>query len=443
MPKYRILLTFAFFVHSSLHAAQPPETWITIFVHGIMSIKPHLSVSNFIRVMTDNIQDCVYADTIKVMRKNPLFFQNQAMQELGLIKIDLNRIEKGYAPGAMAHAFEIMSTFVNEDCPVDNHYYTFGWSGLLSQKSRYKAAHELYLAVTDEIERFHERGITPKIRIIGYSHGGNVLLNLASVRRKEAHLKPLTVNELILLGMPVQTETDHLINDPIFETIFNIYSRADRVQKMDLFSLNRFMSGRMFKARKGFELPDKLIQIQLKCTRNSKFARDNENKISQGYHFNRRSVISGKSRYLRDASPGHTELWFFSWTPANYRAHFPLNPLPAAALIPLIVKEAHHFQDKCWFERPTLIDIRPEHELVIIKNQRSKKTLTFAPFLPLDEQHKAAETIMHFKPDNFTQERYNECIVTAHDNAKENRRAIRKAKKQARKFSRRLHRKNA
>lgn len=424
-------------IHTS---EQQPETWITVFVHGIMSIKPHLTLSNFVRVMTDNIQNSVYSDTIEIMRKDPLFYQNQAMQELGLIKIDLNVIRKGYASGAMANVFEIMSSFANEDRVLDNHYYTFGWSGLLSQKSRYIAAKELYTAVGLEVARFKEQGITPKIRIIGYSHGGNVLLNLASVAVNEPTLPVITVNELVLLGMPVQSETDHLINHPIFESIFNIYSRADRVQKMDLFSLNRFFSGRMFKRRKGFELPDKLIQIQLKCTRNSKFAIGNEDKLTWGYNFKYNSVISGRSRYLRDSSPGHSELWFFSWTPSNYRQTFPLNPLPAAALIPLIVREARNFQDKCWFERPTLIDIRPEHELVVIKNLRSKKTLTISQFLPLSEQKRAGDIALQFAPDNFTAERYTNSIQTALELSKESRMQQRKEKRLARKHRRQLKR---
>ncbi len=372
---------------------QDPEVWINVFVHGIMSIKPHLSLSNFIRFMTDNIQDSVYSTTVELMRNDPLFFQNQAMQQLGLHPITLDATP-GNASGAMAKVFETMSSFVNQDKPIQNHYYTFGWSGLLSQKSRYLEAKMLYQALTAKIDEFKAKNITPKIRLIGYSHGGNVLLYLALVRQLEPTYKPLQVNELILLGMPVQSETDFLINDPIFEAIYHIYSRGDRIQKLDFFSVNRFFSRRIFKSRKDFEVPNKLIQIQLKCTRTSKIAKNFEHKIAAGYQLNNPAVLSGKSRYLRDASPGHSELWFFSWTPANYREHFPLNPLPAASLIPLIIREARNFADMKWSEKPTLIDIRPEHELVIIKNQKSKQILTISEFLPISEQKRLRDIVL-------------------------------------------------
>ncbi len=37
------------------------EPWLTVFVHGIKSVKPHISLDNFFRFMVDDIQDTVYA----------------------------------------------------------------------------------------------------------------------------------------------------------------------------------------------------------------------------------------------------------------------------------------------------------------------------------------------------------------------------------------------
>ena len=119
-----------------------------------------------------------------------------------------------------------------------------------------------------------------------------------------------------------------------------------------------------------------MIQIQLKCTRNARLCHHN----TDLYNFGSSAIVSGKSRSLRDASPGHTELWFFGWTPGNYRCHFPLYPLPAASLIPLIVREVENFEEKKWFAKPTLIDIRPEQEIVLIRNQQSKQVLTVSEF---------------------------------------------------------------
>ncbi len=417
-----------------------PETWITVFVHGIMSIKPHLSLSNFIRFMTDDISNSVYCETVRLMREDPIYYQNQAMQEIGLKKIDPTDVRKGNAPAALANMFERVNAFVKDYAPLDNHYYTFGWSGLLSQKRRYLDAKKLYQALVEEVEHLRSQGLNPHIRLIGYSHGGNVLLNLARVRKNEPHYPHLTIDEIVLLGMPVQKETDYLICDPIFDRIYHIYSRGDRVQKLDFFSLKRFFSERLFKPRRGFELPEKLIQIQLKCTRNASFEYCHQPLRVDLYNFKNQSIVSGKSQYLRDASPGHAELWFFAWTPINYRRHFPLNPLPAAALIPLIIHQAGNFQEKTWFEKPTLIDIRPEQEIVLVRNQKSKKMLTITQFLPQEELARLSDKAMQFAPDNYTAELYEDGIRRAYQQAKKNRQVFvrkkRLTKRQNRKVSR-------
>ena len=110
---------------------------------------------------------------------------------------------------------------------------------------------ELYKAVAEcVVADFKAQGIDVNVRIIGYSHGGNVLLNMALARQRNPFLSPLTVHELVLLGMPVQQETDYLINDPLFEKIIHIYSRGDRIQKLDFFSCHRFFSRRLFKKKR-------------------------------------------------------------------------------------------------------------------------------------------------------------------------------------------------
>src|SRR5580658_913901 len=63
---------------NSLVSASSPEwvdreVWVTIFVHGIMSIKPHVSASNFLRFMTDDVRNTVYSKTVEKMRNAPIF----------------------------------------------------------------------------------------------------------------------------------------------------------------------------------------------------------------------------------------------------------------------------------------------------------------------------------------------------------------------------------
>lgn len=407
-------------IQSGLMCAQNvSETWINVFVHGIMSVKPHIGVSNFIRFMTDNVDNTVYSDTVHLMRHDPIFFQNQAMQNIGLYPMDPTRVEKGNASGAMALTFEQMSRFANPDKQIHNIYYTYGWSGLMSVSRRYTDAIGLYRSVAQKVAELKVQGINPKVRIIGYSHGGNVLLNLALVRQREQNPHPLEVDELFLLGVPVQSETDYLVNDPMFKKIYHIYSRGDRIQKLDFFSFKRFFSRRLFKPRAGFTLPDKLMQIQLKCIRNPEYLCGKPDRQAIAYNFKSKAIRTGRSHYLRDSSPGHTELWFFGWTPLHYRRTFPLYPFPAAALVPLIARYAYNFQERMLFQKPTLIDIRPEQEVVLVRNQKCKKTIVLGKFLPQQELEQLKEKVLLYAPDNYSAGLYNGAIRTSYLQARE------------------------
>ena len=76
--------------------------WMNVFVHGIMSIKPDL-FDNFSRFMHDDVENCVYSKRVEIMRNDPHFYCNQAMQGHGLQEIHLDRVEPGYAAGAVAN----------------------------------------------------------------------------------------------------------------------------------------------------------------------------------------------------------------------------------------------------------------------------------------------------------------------------------------------------
>ena len=53
--------------------------------------------------MTDNVQDTVYSSTVELMRDDPIFHQNQAMQDIGLKQIDPYEEAKGN--GVKRHGF--------------------------------------------------------------------------------------------------------------------------------------------------------------------------------------------------------------------------------------------------------------------------------------------------------------------------------------------------
>lgn len=388
---------------------QEPEHWITVFVHGIMSVKPHLSVGNFIKFMRDEVHDSIYSETVRLMRNDDHFYKNQAMQGMGLQKIDDSLQEKGNASGALAQIFTYL--FNSNGSAQKNYYYTFGWSGLLSPQSREQAGKDLYNALEQELISFHAKGIKPKIRIIGYSHGGNVGLNVAKGEKKPER-PPVTIDQLILWGMPVQADTDYLVNNPVFKRVFHFYSRSDRIQKLDFFSFKRFFSQRVFKERKSFNLPQKLTQIQLKIARPLQSKKQKNHSLPQ---FHNKHIISGNSHSLRNASPGHAELWFFGWTAVHYSQSFPIEPLPTIALLPLILNSIDTLEER-FYQAPFIIaDIRPHQEILLFKADNRHAT---RPLITQEHMKRLQEFAHQFEPkDGYPPELYEEHIKTAFNQA--------------------------
>ncbi len=417
-----LLVVFAGMVPAMVHTqSKPKEVCITVFVHGIMSIKPHLSIDNFIRFLTDNVTNTRYSRTVENMREDPFFEKNQAMQSIGLFRIDQQRQEKGYASGALARLFDQMVDWSDPKNTVENQYYTYGWAGLLSPSRRYADAIGLYQALYDKVAELKGQGIKSKIRIIGYSHGANVCLNLACVRMLENVPNDLAIDELILIATPVQVETDYFVGDPMFKKVYHIYSRGDRIQKLDFFSTKRFFSRRVFKSRKDFKLPDNLVQIQIRVTR---AVRTKKNKAKGPHILNLhdKATLWGKSSTQRDASPGHIELWFFGWTPANYREDYIFTPLPLTVFTPVILDAVEKTKNRAQEpkeKKPILVDIRPEHECMIIKNQKSKQNVTVVDFPSVKEIHQMQDFAQKYMPESYTAEKYDERINHSYNRARD------------------------
>src|SRR5258708_24367219 len=134
------------------------ETWVTVFVHGIMSIQPHLTLQNVMRFIRDDVTHTTYSKTVEYMRLDPYFYLNQAMQEFGLKKIDINDLQPGHATNAIAHIYDDVTKL--SEPRTESHYYTFGWSGLLSPTTRYRDSIKLLEDLTNELqEKFWQHNI--------------------------------------------------------------------------------------------------------------------------------------------------------------------------------------------------------------------------------------------------------------------------------------------
>ncbi len=383
---------------------KPRVVWLNVFVHGIMSIKPHISWNNFMLFMKDQVGGTLYEKTVELMREDPFFYKNQAMQRLGL-----HRVQPLPIKGDSSSTFAFTLNEIGKHYGVnkhDNRYYTFGWSGLLSAKSRYQEAQRLFKELHQEIKRLRAENITPRIRLFGYSHGGNVCLNLGLIRQKEYSGMPFTVDETVLLGTPIINDTDYLTTDPLFKRVYNLYSLRDRIQPMDMFAPNQFFSNRIFRARKDFKLPNKLIQIQLKVTRCTRNTHNCPKRFLQSSNFSRPQVVYGKSGLLRDISPGHVELWFFGWTPVNYRSCYPLNPLPTIAFAPIILHHAKKIAKSITPEHAIVADIRPQHEVILFRKDSHSSPHSTVPYMPKAKLDTLHDAIHKCKPDLYSDKIY-------------------------------------
>ncbi len=369
------------------------EFWITVVVHGIVNIKPHLSVSNLIRFMRDQITDSIYARAVEIMRVDPFFFQYSAMQGLGLEKIDPTLKREGYASGAFALSYTSFDQLNNQN-NEKNIFYTFGWSGLLSTQIRYYEAEIFYRALENEINYYRAQGLNPKVRIIGYSHGGYIALNLGAVfNNKKKDAVDWCVDELILLGVPVISDTDFLVDSLLFKEVYHVYSPGDRVQVVDCLATNRFFSHRIFRSRLGFLLPQKLKQIQFRVKRVAK--------TRAAKHHCKHHAQEYPAKLLRNADPGHTELWSFGWS-MGYRSHLPLYPFPAGVYLGYLINS---IKNNYIGNNHLIMDIRPFQEKICISAYDSSFNMV-VPFPSKQFHEEVVQQLNPYVPINCSREAY-------------------------------------
>ncbi len=305
---------------------------ITVFAHG--SFGSPISLINFFQVLKDDIDGTKYKKTVSKMRKDPYFYTSQPIMQRGLIKIEPSfdlavTSSARFAVYPILKAYEeVNKQFTTED--INNHFYTFGWSGLISQQRRRKEAIRFYNSLVEELEQYKNSNVKPKIRILAHSHGGNIALNLSAVStvinnfenmdpileqtinedEKEALTlmyeqiknlptkkentkttgqkifdykptnKTLKIDELLMFGAPIQPETECFVFNNFFDKVYNIYSGEDFIQDMDILSTKKNSAQRLKILEKVVPKKDipKIIQLKIMIDRDMKKIVD-ENQI--------------------------------------------------------------------------------------------------------------------------------------------------------------------
>ncbi len=335
-----VILLLAFFQslssdnYSITDSKEQTTQWITIFIHGTLGLKSSLSLGLLFNLWRDHLEHTSYVKSVEKLRYQPRLFSEQAIQELGLhpvIKPDQTAYSGPYAFSLM---YDRLQRIYN---PHENNiYYTYGWSGILSAKRRFQDSLIFYEQLNQEINRLKAIYNNLKIRIVGYSHGGNVALNLAYIQECYHPANSLAIDELILVGTPLQRCTRQLIHSSFFKKIYSIFSCGDKIQRIDVFSPGSLVSRKRFKNRRCLKLPEKLTQARLRVLAPRGYKNCNNKSYCS-------SMLPCIPFYLQDKSPGHFDLWLFGWNKKYYHQSSPFYPLPAALFIPYIINAIKNY----------------------------------------------------------------------------------------------------
>lgn len=357
-------------VKKQFYPTQPQEVYMTIFVHGTFS--PILGLLSAKKVFADDLKDTAYRNVSKKMRDDDFFFQDQPILARGLHKViptfSINsQTNKRLAAYPIIKAFDELYKTVPHNQNTVNHFYTFGWSGLMSQNKRRLDALRFFNCLTEELAQLkitHKQ--TPKIRLVAHSHGGNLCLNLAAINQLfETKLAPdhsiskdqfeslekmstiiakmpvkqiaknkkgsldfdykpegplVKIDELILYATPIQPETESFITSPFFKNIYHFYSQEDLVQQLDGISTKKShskqrLSNQIIQAN---SKTHKIMQCRIMYNQDLDNLKPTNEETSQknksiwGKLLAR--IFTGKeTNQLSSKDPDHKDFWFFAW----------------------------------------------------------------------------------------------------------------------------------
>ena len=142
-------------------------------------------------------------------------------------------------------------------------FYIFGWkSEKVYDYVRVNAAQDLVDGLRKIVDNYYqEHHILPSIKLIGFSHGGNVVLHTAQ-------FLPICVDgqdvkvQVWLFGTPVQQINKHLVNSSYFLQVYSFYSTKDWLQRMDPQGIwDKTIDKKFFWSDRMFNDNDRCVQV--------------------------------------------------------------------------------------------------------------------------------------------------------------------------------------
>jgi len=238
------------FVLLTIFAINAEQVVGHIYIHGTrLSFLSLFSALPMVRHSLRNYH--LYSKVVISSRDDVRFQDTQVMLDKGMIEIPRGMINRCRNLKLDPHlsrkaAIQVINgyDYLNSDKQNIHRYYTYGWDGMLSDNYRKNDSLEMYKALIALRDKLSKEYPNKKVSLVlhGHSHGGNLIFYLAF---HENNLKKnLIIDQAILYGTPIQSETACYCLHPMFKKIINIYSEGDHIQTADKLSTASHTSGR-------------------------------------------------------------------------------------------------------------------------------------------------------------------------------------------------------
>lgn len=214
------------------------EEIITVFIHGSIHV-PLAFLSPFCVLYDSFNGNSWYEKTVHSIRHHTTTQQGGVILNNGLFEVT-QLIQQDFFEGparynGACHVIRGFQRASPEPSHAIHRFFTFGWSGILSDRERKSAAENLYDELYALKQQASLKGRNVKIELYAFSHGGQIALHLPMVRKIRGNSN-FIIDLVVLSAVPLWHYNTRNILMGMFSTVINCYSPGDFAQTIDRFS---------------------------------------------------------------------------------------------------------------------------------------------------------------------------------------------------------------
>lgn len=240
-----IFLCISVLADKTLQVSEPKQTLVTarVFIHGTV-----LAGCFFVDIpgswYDQYGENSLIERAMTSARKHHFLHHSEVVLDLGITDITPEiMVPLSHPLTDPKAAISIIRTFERTDRCVSNrlgayHYYTFGWSGALSERKRNKESGYLFESLIEIKSKLQKQYPEAQIKfeLYAHSHGGQLIAHLPIIQKQLGHHK-LFIDLAVLCATPLYKEKmQPMISSSMFGTIVNLYSCGDKIQNLDIIS---------------------------------------------------------------------------------------------------------------------------------------------------------------------------------------------------------------